>query len=73
MSLQPAPRQSSSPPQVTQQDLGPGRWPLTHPPLLSDVAEAIRLSDPWLLQALYGPQLPPQAREGPFSQRAAGA
>lgn len=41
--------------------------------LPSDVPEAVRLPDPWLLQALHGPQLPPQTCEGPLSQRASGA
>lgn len=54
-------------------DLYLQQWPLTYPSLPSDVTEAICLSDPWLLQALHGPQLPPQACEGPLSQRAAGA
>lgn len=65
--------QSSSPPQVPSRTWA---WQVApHSPRLfpSHVAEAICLSDPWLLQALHGPQLPPQAREGPFSQRAAGA
>lgn len=54
-------------------DLHFDQWSLTYCPCPSHVTEAICLSDPWLLQALHGPQLPPQAREGPFGQRAAGA
>lgn len=53
-------------------DLHLEQRPLTCLSCLSDVTEAICLSDPWMLQALHGPQLPPQAREGALSQGAAG-
>lgn len=52
-------------------DLGLEQRPLTCLLCLSDVTEAICLSDPWMLQALHGSQLPPQAREGALSQGAA--
>lgn len=50
--------------------LSPPCTPVTACTLL---AEALCLSDPWLLQALHRPQLPSQARQGPFRQGAAGA
>lgn len=53
-------------------DLGLEQRPLTCLSCLSDVTEAICLSDPWMLQALHGSQLPSQACKGTLSQGTAG-